>query len=153
MDKHSKQALDRAMYVAKVLGYHKLRAVLSLCLKGTRAEALETLKMLDRCDVDRYMKMAIEDAESLLFVAEKKLSDERDADLCAKRIAKLQPGEKIGLNGTIDGVPYHFTATLSHHNDDVSVFVSDQTPSDVVLAFDRKGRPPRGSRHNLKVGY
>ena len=124
MDKHSKQAIDRAMYVAKVLGYPNLRAILSLCLKGTRAEALETIRMLGRCDVDRHMKRALEDAASLLFVTEKRLSDKRDAELCAKRITKLQPGEKIGLDGTIDGVPYHVTATLSHHNDEGSLFVS-----------------------------
>ena len=86
MDKHSKQAIDRAMYVAKVLGYPNLRAILSLCLKGTRAEALKTLKLLDKVDADRYMKRALEDAESLLLYTEKRLSDKRDAELCAKRI-------------------------------------------------------------------
>ena len=114
MDKHSKQAIDRAMYVAKVLGYPNLRAILSLCLKGTRAEALETIRMLDKVDqtaladpeksmfpvrspmslaAGHYMKRALEDAESLLLYTEKRLSDKRDAELCAKRITKLQPGE------------------------------------------------------------
>ena len=107
MDKHSKQAIDRAMYVAKVLGYPNLEAALSLCLKGTRAEALETIRMLDKVDqtaladpeksmfpvrspmslaAGHYMKRALEDAESLLLYTEKRLSDKRDAELCAKRI-------------------------------------------------------------------
>ena len=114
MDKHSKQAIDRAMYVAKVLGYPNLRAILSLCLKGTRAEALETIRMLDKVDqtaladpeksmfpvrspmslaAGHYMKRALEDAESLLLYTEKRLSD--------KRIAKLQPGEKIVLSDVL----------------------------------------------------
>ena len=93
MDKHSKQAIDRAMYVAKVLGYPNLRAILSLCLKGTRAEALETIRMLDKVDAGCYMKRALEDAESLLLYTEKRLSD--------KRITKLQPGEKIVLSDVL----------------------------------------------------
>ena len=101
MDKHSKQAIDRAMYVAKVLGYPNLRAILSLCLKGTRAEALETIRMLDKVDAGCYMKRALEDAESLLLYTEKRLSDKRDAELCAKRITKLQPGEKIVLSDVL----------------------------------------------------